>query len=99
LIAFWALALSVQTPWICIAAGVATGLSLWWNRAREVSAYLDLFGICFAGTLAAGLLGAIHRVVHLERFAYTLIALGALGLGKGIVTLVRYVRLNPAVEA
>ena len=45
--------------------------------------------------LAAVLLNATHSVFHLQRFAFTLTALGTLGLIKGIVTLLRYVQRNP----
>jgi len=99
LIALWAVALSVETPWLCVAAGIVTGLSLWWNPARAKSTYLDLFGICCAGMLAAFFLSSIHRVVHLQRFAYTLTALGILGLVKGMATLLSYVRRNPVAQA
>jgi hypothetical protein len=99
LMALWAVALWVETPLVCAAMGVATGLSLWWSPARARSAYLDLFGICCSGMLAAFAVSALHRVVHLERFAYTLTALGTLGLIKGIFTLLRYVRSNPVAQS
>jgi len=95
LIGFWAVALSVETPWICVAAGIVTGLALWWNPVREKFAYLDILGIACVGMLAAVLLNATHSVFHLQRFAFTLTALGTLGLIKGIVTLLRYVQRNP----
>jgi hypothetical protein len=99
LIVLWGVALWAQTALVCAAIGVATGLSLWWNPARGKSAYLDLFGICCSGMVAAFAVSALHRVVHLERFAYTLTALGALGLIKGIITLLRYVRRNPVAQS
>ncbi len=98
LVALWAVALWVETPWLCVAAGIVTGVTLWWNPAREKTTYLNLFGICCAGMLAAFLLSAIHRVVHLQRFAYILTALGMLALIKGMTTLLSYVRRNPVTQ-
>lgn len=97
--ALWMVALWLETPWICLVAGVLTGVSLWWNPAREKFPYLDLFSICLAGMLAAFLLSSMHRAVHLQRFAYTLAVLGVLGLVKGAVTLLRYIRSNPVAQA
>jgi hypothetical protein len=97
--ALWMVALWLEAPWLCVVAGVLTGVSLWWNPAREKSPYLDLFSICLAGMLAAFLLSAMHRAVHLQRFAYTLVALGALGLVKGTITLLRYVRQHPVAQS
>jgi hypothetical protein len=97
--ALWMVALWVETPWICVAAGAVTGILLWWNSTLEKFPYLDLFSICLAGMLAAFLLSAMHRAVHLERFTYTLTVLGALGLVKGIITLLHYVRSNPLVQS
>jgi len=98
-LALWAAALSVETPWVCVAVGVLTGLALWWSSIREKFADVDILGVSCLGMLAAVLLNATHGSFHLQRFAFVLIALGIFGLLKGTVTLLRYLRRNPVAQA
>ncbi len=99
LLALWAVALSVETPWICVAVGLLTGLALWWSSIREKFVYVDVLGVSCLGMLAAVLLNATHKSFHLQRFAFVLIALGIFGLLKGTVTLLHYLRRNPVAQS
>ncbi len=99
LAALWAAAVLVETPWISAAAAILTALALWWNPLREKFVSFDVLGMSCLGLLAAVVLNATRSALHLRRFGFILIALGVLGLIKGIVTLLRYVRRNPVAQA
>jgi hypothetical protein len=96
----WIGASLAENAWFCVVAGVATATALWWTPVRQRLASLNVVGICCLGMIIALNLSTYQgRVFHLQRFALALISLGAVGLLKGVFTLVRYIHSNPVVQA
>ena len=101
LAAIWAAAALMEAPWVLAAAAILSGMALWWNPLRDKFVAFDVLGVSCLGLMAALAINAVYSRfdLHLWRFGLVLVILGTLGLLKGIVTLLRYLRRNPVAQA